>query len=478
MTDSVFDDHDALGLAELVRSGDISPTELLDEAIERVDAVDRQFGVLADRYEDFARRQIADGLPEGPFTGVPYLRKDCKCEIAGLSATEGTRLLAGRIAETTAVVAERFLDAGVVVFGATSVPPLSASFDTDRSPAGPCRNPWDPSRTSGGSSAGAAVVVATGALPMAHGNDGGGSLRIPAAWSGAFTVKPSRGRVPNGPVYTEDWLGFATEGVVTRSVRDCAAMLDALAGPETGSRYVAPPPPRSYLAETQRPAQNLRVGVLERDHYGTEFDREYLAATHRTADLLASLGHEVESTPSPEFDIDELSQQLFMTVAVDTVRFLRAVGEERGRPVDDAEIEVLPATIRAHGRTVTGEQYARTNDLSMEAAFAWDRFMQRYDLVLSPTMTKPAPPNGEIYRHEDDLDAYRRDIDEYLNMTMVQNVTGQPAMSVPLWRSDSGMPIGMMFVARYGDESTLFSLAAQLEEAQPWRDVRPPVAFA
>ena len=478
MTASVFEDHDALGLAELVRAGEVTPTELLDEAFARVNAVDRQFGVLADRYEAYARGQLRDGLPTGTFTGVPYLRKDCKCEIAGLSATEGTRLLTDRVADTTSVVAQRFLEAGVVMIGATAVPPLSSSFDAESSRTGPCRNPWDPSRTSGGSSAGAAVLVGTGALPMAHGNDGGGSLRIPAAWCGAFTVKPSRGRVPNGPVYTEDWLGFATEGVITRSVRDCAAMLDVIAGPETGGRYVAPPPRRSYLSETQQPAASLRIAMLERDHYGADFDPEYLSAMHRTAELLTSLGHEVDAAPSPEFDIDELSRQIFVTVAVDTLRFLDAIGEERGRPVDDDEVEAVPAAFRAHGRSVTGVQYARTNDLSMETAYAWDQYMGSYDLVLSPTLTKPPPLVGEIHRHAENLEAYRHDLTEYLNLTMVQNVTGQPAMSVPLWHSRAGLPIGMMLVARYGDESTLFSLAAQLEEAQPWWDVRPTVASA
>lgn len=477
MTDSVFDDHDAVGLAELVRSGDITPTELLEEAIERVDAVDRQFGVLADRYEDFARRQIASGLPDGPLTGVPFVRKDCACEIAGLSATEGLHLLADHVADTTSVLAQRFMDAGLVVLGATAVPPLSVSIDTDRSRTGACRNPWDSRLTPGGSSAGAAVIVSTAALPAAHGNDGGGSLRIPAAWCGAFTVKPSRGRVPNGPVYTEFWMGFSADGVITRSVRDSAVLLDAIAGPETGSRYVAPSPQVPYSVGMRQPARPMRIAMLEQTHAGSDFDPEYLAATHRTAELLTSLGHLVESAPSPAFDIEVLSRVLFATVSVDVARFFDGLGDGRGRPVDDDELEVLLAAMRTQGRAVTGADYARANDVSMEVAYAWDEYMQRYDLVLSPTMTGPPPPIGEIYRHENDVEAYRCDLTEYLNMTMVQNVTGQPAMSVPLWWSESGLPIGMMFTARYGDESALFSLGAQLEEAQPWRAVRPPVAL-
>lgn len=473
MSSSLFEDHDALGLAELVQGNQVSAGELLDEAIERVDRLDARLGVLADRYEEFARRQIAAGLPDGPFSGVPFLRKDCAGEIAGLSATEGIRLLADHVADTTSVLAQRFIDSGVVIFGATAVPPMSITIDTDRSRTGPCRNPWDPARTPGGSSAGAAAIVGSGTLPMAHGNDGGGSLRIPSAWCGAFTVKPSRGRVPNGPIYTESWMGFAVDGVITRSVRDSAAMLDAIAGPEVGSRYVAPPPDVPYLEQTRRSCDPLRVAVLERTHAGDPFDPEHLDATHGTADLLASLGHEVTVAERPSFDIDELSAALYDTVAVDLARFFGEVGDARGRPVGDDELEVVLVTLRARGRKVTAAQYARVNELSMEVAYAWDLYMADYDVVLSPTMPFPPLPIGEIYRHEEDYEAFRRHQDRHLNMTMVQNVTGQPAMNVPLWRSAAGLPIGMMFVARYGDESTLFSLAAQLEQANPWWDARP-----
>ena len=470
---SLFDEHDALGLAGLVAAGDVSPTELLDEAIGRVDALDADLHVLADRYHDFARAQIESGLPAGPFTGVPFLRKDSAAEIEGLSATDGVRLLADNVATTTSVLGQRFLESGVVVFGATAVPPMCVTIDTDRSRTGPCGNPWDPTLTPGGSSSGAAAVVGAGALPLVHGNDGGGSLRIPAAWSGAFTVKPSRGRVPNGPTYTEIWMGFATDGVITRSVRDSAAMLDAISGRELGNRYVAPEPQRSYLEETKRPCSPLRIAMLERTHAGAEFDPDYLAATHRTAELLTSLGHHVETTPSPEFDVDALSVELYKTVAVDLARGFDAMGEARGKPLADDEVEDLLVTLANRGRTVTAAEYARVNELSQEVSYAWDVYMQQFDLVLSPTMPGPPPPLGEIYRYEHDYEAFRVHQDSYLNMTMVQNVTGQPAMSVPLWQSPTGLPIGMMFVARYGDEPTLFSLAAQLEEAEPWWSRRP-----
>lgn len=478
---SVFDDHDGLALAGLVAGGAISPSELLDEAIERVDALHDRLNVLTTRDYEWARKLIDDGLPDGPFRGVPFLRKDEGCRIEGLVTTSGTHLLAGSRSPVTSVLAERYLDAGLVIFGSTVVPPFSLTVDTDRNPQGPCRNPWDPTLTPGGSSAGAAAVVGAGALPMAHGNDGGGSLRIPSAWSGAFTVKPSRGRVPNGPVYTEAWLGFATEGTITRSVRDCAAMMDATKGPEVGGRYVAPEPVRPYLEETTMACRPLRVAVMDRTHAGEAFHQDHADATTRTADLLVELGHHVESA-APAVPIEALAQALYRTVAVDVANVIDLIGSELGREVADEELETLIAGFRQRGLTISGQEYAAANQLSMECADAIDRFMvgagsepaRGYDVLLSPTMPDPPPPIGEIYRNEADIDAFSHDHDRLLNMTMVQNVTGQPAMSVPLWTSETGLPIGMMFSARYGDESTLFALAAQLEQAAPWWERRPP----
>lgn len=464
---SVFDEHDGLGLAGLVESGEVSPTELLDESIERVETTDARLNVLAARDHDHARASIDAGLPDGPFRGVPFLRKDDGSVIEGLVTTSGLKLLAGHRSPHTSTLARRFLDTGLVFFGATTVPPFCVTIDTDRSPYGACRNPWDPSRTPGGSSSGSAAVVGAGSIPMAHGNDGGGSLRIPAAWSGAFTVKPSRGRLPNGPVYTEGWLGFATEGTITRSVRDSAAMMDATMGPELGSRYTAPRPDRSYLAETTTDCRPLRVAVMEATHAGEPFHPHHLDATRQTADLLSELGHHVEAA-APAIPLERLSIELYNTVSVDIAGFLDEFGAARGRPVADHELETLVATLRRRGRTVSGLEYSAVNQISMEVAYAFDAFMQDYDVVLSPTMPEPPPPIGEIYRHENDDEEFRRHQDGYLALTQVQNVTGQPAMSVPLWQSPDGLPVGMMFVARYGDESTLFALGAQLERARPW----------
>ena len=477
MSDSVFDQHDGLDLAKLVRNKEVSAIELLDEAIERTEKADQKLSLLADRYYDFARQQLQRGLPEGPFSGVPFLRKDLCASIEGQSDTVGLKVLKDHKAPQTDTLGQRYLDAGLVIFGSTKVPPFCYTVDSDRADYGACFNPWDQTRTPGGSSTGAGAVVGCGALPMAHGNDGGGSLRIPAAWSGAFTVKPSRGRIPYGPVYTESWLGFAAEGTITRSVRDCAAMLDATMGDPIGRRYSCVAPARSYLEETKHECRPLRIAVMEQTHAGQAFDPEHLDAVHKTAALLESLGHQVEYA-APKLNIEALSVELYKTVAVDTLKVINDLGDARGEPVRDDELETIVRSFRDAGRKVSALEYARINDLSMEAAYDFDHFMAgHYDLVLSPTMPMPPLKIGEIYRNEDSYEAFRVDQDRVLNLTMVQNVTGQPAMTVPLHWGSTGLPIGMMFVARYGDESTLFSLAAQLEKAQPWWDKKPAGLF-
>ena len=472
MTDGLYDKYDALGLAELVREKEVTPTELLDEAIERVEAANKKLNLLADRYYDFAREQIAKGLPDGPFNGVPFLRKDQNCDIEGLSATCGSMLMKDNKATVTSELAKRYIASGVVIFGATTVPPFSITVDTDRAWYGTCKNPWDTTRAPGGSSSGAAAVVGCGALPMAHGNDGGGSLRIPAAWSGAFSVKPSRGRLPNGPVYTEGWLGFSAEGTITRSVRDCAAMMDATMGRELGSRYNAPQPARSYLEETKHECPPLKIAAMKETHTGEAFHSQHQEALENTMRLLTELGHNVEYA-QPQLNVDQLADSLYKTVAVDTYALLEDMGDQRGAQISDNEIEMLIATFRNRGRTVTAKEYAAINQISMEAAYHFDHFLENYDLLLSPTTPQPAPEIGEIYTFENDFDKFQEHHDKYLNLTQVQNVTGQPAMSIPLQWSSEGLPVGMMFVAKYGDESTLFSLAAQLEKAQPWWNHKP-----
>lgn len=475
MSASVFESHDGLGLAQLVRDGEVSPTGLMVEAIERLEAADSAVGLLADRYYEFARDQITDGLPNGPFTGIPFLRKDDGADIAGLSTTLGMRLLTEAKAPHSSTLASRYMNAGLVFVGSGKVPPGFVTFDTAKSWYGPCLNPWNSQLSSGGSSSGSGAAVATGAIPMAHGNDGGGSLRIPAAWMGAFTMKPSRGRLPTGPVLTEQWTGFAAEGHITRSVRDNAALTDATMGMELGARYDAPQPARTYLHETQHECDPLRIAMMTKDNLGHEFHPHHQAAIEQTAQLLVDLGHRVDEA-QPAIDFESLSQHLYVCVAGDVRDFFDAFGEGRGHRVADDELETLIATFRAWGGRITARDYSRVNELSMQFAYDVAVFMEAFDVIVSPTLPCPPPPVGAIYEHEADMEAFRHHQDLLLNLTMVHNVTGQPAASVPLFHSPDNLPIGIMLTGRYGDESTLYGLSAQLERARPWWDRIPDMS--
>lgn len=473
MSDSLFDIHDGLALADLVQKKVVSPIELLDEAIERVEKADDKVGLIANKTYDFARKQIENGLPEGPFKGVPFMFKDDHGgSIKGLPNTSGAKLLKDHIAPYTQTLSQRYMDAGLVVMGYTKVPPWFVTFDCNRSHYGDCFTPWDTRRISGGSSAGSAAAVGAGAIPMTHGSDGGGSLRLPSAWCGAFTMKPSRGRLPYGPTRSEEWFGMATEGHITRSVRDNAALMDAVMGREKGSRYVAPEPQRSYLEETRHECRTLRVAVMTKDHDGNDFHPHHLAAVEETARLLADLGHHVEYA-APKIEIDELSAKLYDMVSTSAIDTMKEIGDARGRPVELDELEVLMASFVRRGDITRGTDVTRINDLSMQVARDFDDFMDNYDVVMSPTTPEPPTEPGWVYKHEDNLDGFRADQNKILNLTQVQNFTGQPAVSVPLCWSPDGLPVGIMFVGRYGDESTLYSISAQLERAKPWWNKKP-----
>ena len=476
MSNSVFDTHDGLALAELVRNKEVTPLELLEEAIKRTEAADAVLSFIADKYYDFAHNQITQGLPEGPFTGVPFLRKDFGADIEGLSNTGGVKVLQHNKSTATSELAKRYLNAGLVFFGSTKVPPLAASVDTDISWYGPCGNPWDSKRTPGGSSSGAGSVVGAGVLPMAHGNDGGGSLRIPASWCGCFTVKPSRGRIPMGPPSTEGWFGFSTEGTITRSVRDCAAMMDATMGIEPGGRYTAPAPPRSYLEETRHDCRSLRIAVMDKAYSGQPFHPDCAEGLAKTISILESLGHEIEFS-APKLDYERQQKILMSAIAIDIAQFYESMKDESGKPVPTGNIETLMHSYAQRGASLRALDAQEINNYAMELSLLAHNFMQDYDVFLSPTLPVPAPLIGEAHKNAHDIDLFCEDTGAWADMTLVANFTGQPAMSVPLHWSADDLPIGMMFTASYGDESTLFSLAAQLEKARPWWN-KKPIAFS
>ncbi len=474
---NVLDDHDALGLAELVKTKQVSASELLEASIARAEAYNPRFNFMAHKLYERARAAVAKGVPEGPFQGVPWLIKDLNTNIAGELTEQGSRLFKGNRATVTSELVKRQERAGLVIFGKTTSPEFGLTGTTESTLMGATRNPWNPERIAGGSSGGAAAAVASGVLPAAHATDGGGSIRIPASCCGLFGLKPSRGRVPMGPPLTEGWGGMSAHHAVTRSVRDSAALLDATHGLELGSRYSAPTPERPFLQEVGRDPGRLRIALDVTTMMGTPVDPEVIAAVRNAAQLCEKLGHSVDEA-RPKLDVAAIGKAAFSIISSSIVASVNARAALLGiKP----SLDVLePATLAYYqmGLKTAGADYAQgTNDL-MVAATSVAEFMTGYDILLSPTVASPPLPLGTIHLANPDVQAYFQAISAFSPFSGLMNQTGQPSMSVPLGMSRSGLPIGVMFSARYGDEATLFRLAGQLEQAAPWRDRRPKLPRA
>lgn len=467
--------HDALGLADLVRRKEVSPSELLEAAIERAEAMNPRFNFLAQKHYDYGRAAIARGLPQGPFTGVPWLLKDLNTYVAGEVTGQGSRLYAGYRPTVTSELVRRHERAGLVIFGKTTTPEFGLTATTESKATGLTRNPWNPDHIAGGSSGGAAAAVAAGVIPAAHATDGGGSIRIPASCCGLFGLKPSRGRVPMGPLRTEGWGGLSCHHAVTHSVRDSAALLDATQGLEPGSRYVAPTPERPYLEEVSRTPDKLRIALMVSPPAGSPVDPECVAATRAAAKLCESLGHSVEEV-APKLDVGALGQAAFVMMGASVANDLDARSKAIGVPLGPDVVEAVTMMFHDVGAKFTAMDWVKANNTFQEAAVTMAQFMDKYDLILSPVLASPPLKLGTIGLSPPDIQTWIRNITPFAAFTGLYNQTGQPSMSVPLAMSEAGLPIGIMFSARYGDEPTLFRLAGQLEQAASWAGRRPAIA--
>ena len=472
-TESLLATHDAVGLAQLVRRRQVSPGELLEAAIARTEALNPRFNFIAQRHYDYARKAIAAGLPEGPFTGVPWLLKDLNTNIAGELTEGGSRFYKGFRAPVTSELVKRAERAGFVVFGKTTSPELGLTGTTENKLTGDTRNPWDPARIAGGSSGGAAAAVAAGVLPAAHATDGGGSIRIPASCCGLFGLKPSRGRVPMGPLRTEGWGGLSTHHAVSWSVRDSAAILDATHGPEAGSRYGAPAPAEGFLAQVGKNPGKLRIALMLDSPSGSPVDPECRAAAEAAAKLCESLGHHVEIA-QPKWDVGAVGLATFQimgsAIAADLIDRGKATGIAPGPDV----LEPVTLAFMGFGKTVTGMDFARANNTLQTLAVSVGQFMERFDVILAPTLAAPPLPLGRINLTPDcDFQQWGQRVAAFSPFAQLANLTGQPSMSVPLRQSHGGLPIGVMFTGRFGEEALLYRLAAQLEKAAPWFARRP-----
>lgn len=471
----VFETHDALGMAALVRRGEISAAELLDEALRRSDATEGTVNAVVLRHDALAREQLRSVSAAAPFAGVPFLVKDLGVALAGTVTTGGSRFFRDALATADSEVVRRYKDAGFVIFGKTHSPELGLTGTAESALHGATRNPWDLGRIVGGSSGGAGAAVAARLVPIAHASDGAGSIRTPASCCGVFGLKPSRGRVPLGPQRLEGWNGLSTQHAVSMSVRDNAALLDATAGPETGSPYRAPLPERPWLDEVGRDPGRLRVAMMRAPTSGSAVDPLVLAALEDTARLLEGLGHRVEESRFP-VEHAVLNQAMLDTLCVSTLKALEERAAALGRPCTAQDVEPVTWVLAEMGRKVTGLAHATARESFDAAGAALAQFHERFDVLLCPTVAKPPLPLGVIGLSPVDFDAYVREVTTFGPFTALYNMTGQPAMSIPLQATPSGLPMGMMFAAPYGAEGLLYRLAGQLEQARPWRGRRAPHA--
>ncbi|MCC5970144.1 MAG: amidase [Pararhodobacter sp.] len=467
-----YTEHDALALAELVRHGEVSPLELLETAIALAEAANPALNFLSQRLYDFGRIAIAQGLPEGPFRGVPFLLKDASGDLEGTPTMNGARLLRNHRAGADSTLVARYRAAGLVIFGKTTAPEFSLAASTESSMHGQTANPWAPERSTGGSSGGSAAAVAARVVPAAHASDGGGSIRIPASCCGLFGLKPTRARVPHGPPVGEGWGSLSCAHVLTRSVRDSAAFLDATHGAAPGDPYAAPTPARPYMNELGRDPGKLRIALQLRPLSGVALDPDCREAALSAARLLESLGHHVEEAMPPG-NADELGRALWVLVASNVSRSLNAIGATRGRPVTRDEVDATTWNAVDFSRSLRIEDYPEALLSIHTQGRRMAAFHDSFDLLLSPTLAKPPVPLGEQRTDTDDLEAYGIALASFSPYTQLANMTGQPSMSLPLHRNAADLPIGVMMTAPFGREDLLFRIAAQIETAQPWSLGKP-----
>jgi amidase len=467
-----YGNFDAVGLAELVRNKQVRPEELLDEAIARTAKVDPEINAVVVKHYDYAERQIERGLPDGPFTGVPFLLKDLEL-LEGTRTTSGASVYKDNVADHTGTLALRFLKTGVTIFGKSSSPEFGLMPTTEPRLFGPTRNPWNLAHSSGGSSGGAAAAVAARIVPVAHASDGGGSIRIPASASGVFGLKPTRARNPIGPDRGEGWAGFSCGHVVSMSVRDSAAILDAIHGAEPSSPYVAPPPKRPFAEEVGRDPGRLRIAFTDKSPYGETIDPEIAAATREVAALLAGLGHDVEER-TPQLAADPAAV-MSTIIGANTALNVRLAEHRFGRAMTHEDFEVLTLATAHNGQKATAADYVAAQQSAFQISRGLAAFFQTCDVFLCPTLCSPPLRIGELDTMSQDLSQIAPTLRRYMPATSMFNMSGQPSMSVPLAWNAAGLPLGMMFSARFGDEAGLFRLAAQLEQARPWKHKLPPV---
>jgi len=490
-----YDAYDGLGLAALVAAGEISARELVEEAIDRCERINPRINAVVEPMYEHARARLADGTPGGPFGGVPFLIKDLGSAVAGVPLRNGSRLFRDYVPDFDHNMVTRMHAAGLVTIGKSSTPEFGLLGTTEPAASGPTRNPWDLARTPGGSSGGSAAAVAAGIVPLASGGDGGGSLRIPAACNGLVGLKPSRGRNPSGPLLGESWYGQVQLGVISRSVRDTAAALDATAGGDEGMLYGAPPPALRFEDEVARAPGRLRIAVCRQSLCcETPISPPCLAALDDCVELLASLGHELVEA-APDLDRMGLGSAYMMRVLACTAAEVGDAERLLGRRAGPGDLEPVTRAFARLARAFDAVDMTAANRAIEREVRKLGRFMRDYDVMLTPTLAQPPVPLGAFRPRGRDawlvalasrvslgrlprwinlLESLVENNFVFVTSTMLANMSGEPSISLPLHWTDDGLPVGMMFTARIYEEATLLRLAGQLEQARPWHDRRPP----
>ena len=469
--------RDATAQAELVRNKEVKPIELVDAAIERIERINPQLNAVVTPMFDQARASAKGELPDGPFTGVPFLLKDLIAAYAEVRMTSGSAFLRDFVPDHDSELVSRYKRAGLIVVGKTNTPEYGIMPTTEPALFGPARNPWDTTRATGGSSGGSAAAVAAGMVAFAHGNDGGGSIRIPASCCGVFGLKPTRARNPLGPDFGDMFSGLVAEHALTRTVRDSAALLDATSGAAIGDPYWAPPPVRPFIQEVQTDPGKLRIAFTTVAPGGAAVHPDCVSAVKDAAKLCSDLGHEIiESAPAID---GELLVPMFMTLwSAGCTWTIDGAALAAKREVSPDQFEPGTWALYQMGKQQTGAAYLMALQWLQGASREVGRFMLDYDLWLTPTLGEPPVPLGSFDATPENPMAGMIRAAQFVPFTPICNITGQPAMSVPLFWNDEGLPVGSHFVGRFGDEGILFRLAAQLEAARPWANRRPPVSAA
>jgi amidase len=465
---------DATAQAELVRSGEVSAADLVEAAIGRIEAVNPKLDAVIRTRFGQARAEAAGELPDGPFRGVPILLKDLGCMIAGEATAFGVGPLRDQPWPQTSYLAEAFRAAGFVALGRTNVPELGTTVTTEARSFPPARNPWDPSRSTGGSSGGSAAAVASGMVPAAHANDGGGSIRVPASECGLVGLKPNRGRVSQGPMVSEGWAGGTIDGVLTRTVRDAAGILDLISHPQLGEPYYAPPLRRPLREEVGVHPGRLRIGMADRPGVdGYLDDPQCRAAVAGAAQLLESLGHHVEQSAPAAMYEEEFIGHFTNILAADTEATFRNFEALLGRPIGEDEIEPRNAFYRMAGAALDAVTYLQSRAWIGLWARRMASWWAGHDLLLTPTVGSPPPKLGWFTAEGPQAEGTR--VISFIPYTAQFNMTGQPAISLPLHWTPDDLPVGIQLVAASGREDLLVRVASQLEQAAPWTQRHPQV---